>query len=228
MELVVSRILAPQAQGGRASEAAPSAPVASTAGSEGDLETRIDEPPLENTGGGFVPEELRKLIEGAKLEAMLEVGATRALADGVFVGVDSAVVLLGSADWNAEAVRGALSTAAETGPLGRIAFEAKGRVLAISNSEALVHRVMARIPKAAAKGEGDYAAGFSLARERANFEKMTRLIDYTERGDSREPRFFSENIASLGQTLSRVGSSSIVVRDSGRAVTQTVVYRLGP
>jgi hypothetical protein len=202
--------------------------VAATAGSEGDLETRIDEPPLENTGGGFVPEELRRLIEGAKLEAMLEVGATRTLADGVFVGVDSAVVLLGSADWNAEAVRGALSTAAETGPLGRIAFEAKGRVLAIANSEALLHRVMARVPNAPAKGEGDYAAGFSLARERANFAKMTRLIDYAERGESREPRFFSENVASLGHTLSRVSSSSIVVRDSGRAVTQTVVYRLGP
>jgi hypothetical protein len=228
LDLVISRILAPQAQGGRASEVAPSTPTAATAGSEGDLETRIDEPPLENIGGWFVPEELRRLIEGAKLEAMLEVGGTRTLADGVFVGVDSAVVLLGSADWNAEAVRSALSTAAETGPLSRIAFEAKGRVLAIANSEALLRRVMARIPNGPAKGQGDYAAGFSLARERANFAKMTRLIDYAERGESREPRFFSENIASLGQTLSRVSSSSIVVRDSGRAVTQTVVYRFGP
>jgi hypothetical protein len=228
LELVMSRILAPQAQGGRASEAAPSTPVAATAGSEGDLETRIDEPPIEDTGGGFAPDELRKLIEGAKLEAMLEVGGTRTHADGVFVGVDSAVVLLGSADWSAEAVRGTLSTAAETGPLGRIAFETQGRVLAIANSEALLHRVMARIPKAPVKGEGDYAAGFSPARERANFAKMTRLIDYAAGGKSREPRFFSENIASLGQTLSQVGSSSILVRDSGRAVTQTVVYRLGP
>jgi hypothetical protein len=57
---------------------------------------------------------------------------------------------------------------------------------------------------------------------------MTRLIDYTAGAESREPRFFSENIASLGQTLSRVSSSSIMVRDSGRAVTQTVVYRFGP
>ena len=226
--LVVSRILAPQAQAGRAPETAPEAPTAVTAGSEGDLETRIDEPPIENAGDRFAPEGLRRLIEGAKLEAMMEVGGTRTLADGVFVGIDSAVVLLGSADWDPEAVRGALSTVAETGPLGRIAFEANGRVLVIANSAELVHRVTARIARAPAKGEGDYAARFSLARERANFEKMTRLIDYTAGAESREPRFFSENIASLGLTLSRVSSSSIVVRDTGRAVTQTVVYRFGP
>ena len=228
LNLVATRVLAPQAQTGRASEMAPEAPESAAAGSEGDLETRIDEPPVENSGNRFVPDALRRLIESAKVEAMLEAGSTRPLADGVFVGIDSAVALLASADWNAEAVRGALATAAETGPLGRIAFEAQGRVLVIGNSAALVHRMTARIAMAPRKTEGDYAAGFNPARERANFEKMTKLIDATAGGDSREPHFFSENMASLGRTLGRVGSSSILVRDSGRAVTQTVVYRFGP
>jgi hypothetical protein len=226
LDLVTSRILAPQAQGGRPSEVAPDAPVAAAAGSEGDLETRIDEPPLENIGGGFVRDALGRLIENAKLEAILEIGATRSLADGVFVGIDSAVALLASSDWNPDAVRSALSTAAETGPLGRIAFEARGRVLVIANSAALLRRVVARIPNASTKEDAQYAASFNAARERANFEKMTRLIDYTATPDAREPRFFSENIASLGRTLSRVASSSIVVRDTGREVNQTVIYRL--
>jgi len=207
---------------------APEAPESAAAGSEADLETRIDEPPVEHSGNRFVPDALRRLIESAKVEAMLETGSTRPLADGVFVGIDSAVALLAATDWNAEAVRGALATAAETGPLGRIAFEAQGRVLVIGNSAALVHRMTARIAMAPRKTEGDYAAGFNPARERANFEKMTKLIDATAGGDSREPHFFSENMASLGRTLGRVGSSSILVRDSGRAVTQTVVYRFGP
>jgi len=107
-------------------EMAPEAPESAAAGSEGDLETRIDEPPVENSGNRFVPDALRRLIESAKVEAMLETGSTRPLADGVFVGIDSAVALLAATDWNAEAVRGALATAAETGPLGRIAFELRG------------------------------------------------------------------------------------------------------
>ena len=86
---------------------------------------------------------------------MLETGLSRTLDDGVFVGHDRAVALLAETEWKAEEVRAALATAAETGPLGRIVFEARGR------------------------------------------------------------------------TLSRVESSSIVVRDAGRAVTQTVVYRFG-
>jgi hypothetical protein len=45
--------------------------------------------------------------------------------------------------------------------------------------------------------------------------------------EGREPEFFSENLASLSATLTRMDSASIVVRDLGNAVTQTVVYRLG-
>jgi hypothetical protein len=168
------------------------------------------------------------LIGNAKLEAMLVLGSTRTLGDGVFVGIDSAAVLLASSDWNPEAVRAALSTAAETGPLGRIVFEGRGRVLAIANSAALLRSVTARIPNAPVAAAEDYSARFNPARERAGFEKMTRLIDYASGTEPRQPRFFSDNIASLGRVLSRVQSSSIVVRDTGQAVTQTVTYRLGP
>ena len=59
---------------------------------------------------------------------------------------------------------------------------------------------------------------------------MMRLIDNPlakqTTGDSPEPAFFSGNIASLGQALSRIGSESIVVHDTGSIVTQNVVYKL--
>lgn len=228
LDLVAGRVLDPQPLAGRPSEMAPEAPVIAAAGSESDLETRIDEPPVGDTGGRFVPGPLRQLIRNAKLEAMLELGSTRALADGVFVGIDSAVVLLASSDWNPEAVRAALSTVAETGPLGRIAFEARGGVLVIANSAALLRSVAARIPNAPVAALENYSARLNPTRERANFEKMTRLIDYASGTDPRQPKFFSDNIASLGRVLSRVQSSSIVVRDTGQVVTQTVTYRLGP
>lgn len=42
----------------------------------------------------------------------------------------------------------------------------------------------------------------------------------------REPLFFSENIGSLSRALARVDSASIMVRDTGPALSQTVIYRM--
>jgi hypothetical protein len=230
LNLLVSRVLDPQAQSGRPSEMAPEAPVAGIAGSEADLETRIDEPPLERTSDRFVPAVLHRLLENAKLEAMMETGATRVLSEGVFVGIDGAVALIAASDWDPNAVRAALSSAAETGPLGRIAFEARGRVLVIGNSASLVKKVAARVQNAPARSGAAYAAAFNAARERANYERLTRLIDSVSnqesRRPSREPRFFSENVASLGWMLARVRSSGVVREDTGRTVVETVTYRL--
>jgi hypothetical protein len=230
LNLLVSRVLDPQAQSGRPSEMAPEAPVAGIAGSEADLETRIDEPPLERTSDRFVPAVLHRLLENAKLEAMMETGATRVLSEGVFVGIDGAVALIAASDWDPNAVRAALSSAAETGPLGRIAFEARGRVLVIGNSASLVKKVAARVQNAPARSGAAYAAAFNAAGERANYERLTRLIDSVSnqesRRPSREPRFFSENVASLGWTLARVRSSGVVREDTGRTVVETVTYRL--
>ncbi len=231
LSLIVSRVLDPQAQAGRPSEMAPEAPVSMIAGSEGDLETRIDEPPLEKTGDRFVPAPVRRIIESAKLEAMMETGATRLLPDGVFAGIDLAVALIAGTDWDANAVRAALESAAETGPLGRIAFEARGPVLVIGNSSALVKKIAARIQNPPPASGAAYAAAFNAAGERANYERITRLIDHVSSRDqhspSREPRFFSENLASLGRTLGRVQSAGIVREDTGRTVIETVTYRLG-
>jgi hypothetical protein len=75
-----------------------------------------------------------------------------------------------------------------------------------------------------------YAAAYRHSTELPNFIKMMRLIDNPlvkqTTGDAPEPAFFSGNIASLGQALSRIGSESIVVHDTGSIVTQNAVYKL--
>ena len=70
-------------------------------GSEQDLETRIDQPPLidERVSRAFAP--LRERLSATAVQAMLEVGSTGVDADQVFVGSQSAVVLLANANWDA-------------------------------------------------------------------------------------------------------------------------------
>jgi hypothetical protein len=75
--------------------------------------------------------------------------------------------------------------------------------------------------------EGTYTAGFRHALERGRFVSVMRFVDHAAAGsENREPLFFSENLASLSDTLSNIDSASILVRDRGATVSQTVTYRL--
>ena len=123
-------------------------------GSEQYLETRIDQPPLsdDRVARAFAP--LRDRLAATPVQAMLEVGSTNVDSDQVFIGSQSAIVLLASANWDADAIRGALSSAAgslwsngglgagwraraasngvwELDGLGRIAMAVDGRWLVI-------------------------------------------------------------------------------------------------
>src|SRR5208283_5258557 len=176
---------------------APPAAVSGPAGSESDLETHIDQPPLDDSTGDAMPPALRAMI-GAPLDAMLEIASSREAPGGVLVGIDTAVVLVGSSNWDAAAVRTALASVPEFGPLGRIAVEARGRVLIVANSSALAAKIVARLDAPASGQPFTYAATFHHAAERGRFLAMTRLIDYSDaQAEEHEPNFFSENIASL-------------------------------
>ena len=232
-----------------------SAPVVSldggAVGNEGDLETRIDEPPLET--GASVAGELETLLAAIKLEAMLDVGATRVQSDGVFVGTDSAVVLLAGSNWNARALRDAMAAALtrllssdqlgvhwverraganiyhELDGLSPLSIATNGRLLAIATRRELLESILSGIPNQPAAG-ARYAAAYRHAQELPNFVRMMRLIDAplakATAPDAAEPAFFSGNLASLGHTLGRVDSESIAVHDTGAVVTQSLVYRL--
>jgi hypothetical protein len=162
---------------------------------------------------------------------MLEVASSREDTGGVLVGIDTAVVLVGASNWDAAAVRKALASVPEFGPLGHITVEAHDRVLIVANSTALTGKIAARLSAAPSVRAVTYAAEFRHAAERGRFEKMMRLIDYSAadgeaKGDAHEPKFFSENIGSLSGVLGGVESASLTTLDLGASVSETMTYTL--
>ena len=233
------------------------APAVSNQGEEGsveDLETRIDEAPLADDRDAMAFQALRALLKNTPVDAMVEVSSTRADPAQVFTGSQSAVALLASTAWDANAVRQALGSAAasiwsnrsagagwhagangieELNGLGRVAVAVDGRWLTIGTSPELTATIFARRNRAAADG-AVYAAGWRHVRELPNFERMFRLIDFPQippaagPEQERQPMFFSENVASLGRALGRIQSANVAVHDVGTMLRENVVYRIAP
>jgi hypothetical protein len=129
--------------------------------------------------------------------------------------------------WNE--VRAGVQTFSQLEGLEAIAVAERGRLLFVANDPALLALMLDAVARPSLAVRGAYAAGFRHALERDRFVSVVRFIDHASaRGETREPMFFSENLASLSNTLSRVDSASIVVRDAGATMSQTVTYRLGP
>ncbi len=244
------------AQTGASTQQSKTAPVVvetGAAGSEIDLESRIDERPFAQ---GLDPlKTLRDKLAASHIDAMLDVSSTKVDPDQVYVRPHSAIALLSSTAWDADAIRAALGTAAEgtwsnSGAatwrtvaggvrelegLGEIAMAADGKLLVIGDSAALVNAVFARRNRSPIAGAA-YAAGWRHARELPNFERMTRLIDFPqlpppgpdEPQDAGEPPYFSGNLASLGRTLKRIDAATIVVHDAGGQLRESVTYKLIP
>jgi len=259
LDLLERKLLAPRTGPPEPSKSAPAVWLSQgIVGSEADLEVRIDEEPPARATATFAPEALRKILQGTGLEAALQLQSSRVLDGNVYVTNQSAVVLLGSADWDGSAARAALLDAVEglwtasrlslrwaerrrnaqeyheIDGLARLAVAARGRLLFVSDSADALLALVERLSSPALPVTGTYAAGFRHARERVNFEKMMRLIDYPSvqppapgaSPEARAPHFFSENLAGLSRALARVESASIVAQDAGPLVKQTVTYRL--
>jgi len=246
-DLIRRKILEPRPNTQIASTIAPTVTLGGgVAGDETDLETRIDAPPLE-TNDGDIDAGLRKLLDGVTVQAMLTVGSTRVQPDGVFVGIDSGVALLADTDWDADAVRAALTSSfakrltedqlgvhwnsdSELDGLHPLALQTRGRILAIATSRDLLHAMLAGLTNPPSNSAARYAALYRHSKELPNFVQVMRLIDHPltkeTTQDPPEPAFFSGNLASLGQALARIDSESIVVHDNGTAVTQSLVYKL--
>jgi hypothetical protein len=226
------------------SKSAPVVVETQEAGSEIDLESRIDERPITETRDSF--KALRDQLAAARIDAMLDVSSTRVDADQVFVQPHSAVALLANTAWNADAIRAALGTAAEgvwsnsatatwraggvreLEGLGKLAMASDGKWLVIGDSAEMVNAVFARRNRTAVAGAA-YAAGWRHARELPNFDRMTKLIDFPQMPEGPgEPPFFSANLASLGRALKRIGAATIVVHDAGTMLRESVVYKLNP
>jgi hypothetical protein len=251
MALVASKLLAPANSAPPAAEAAPIIAAAPEAGSESDLEARIDEPPLDDRQDALQAQALERLFGAHPLTAMVQVEATRQEANGVFVDNDCAVALVSATAWDAAAARDAVSsaiqgmlTASRLGMswkeaagsyavlegLNRLALAVRGNTLVLANSPRLVERVLARAAAPAAARAGVYAAGLRHERERRNFRAWMRLLDSARPAsdNTTEPKFFSGNLASLSDSLRRVRSATLTAEEKGPAMKQTVVYELAP
>jgi hypothetical protein len=197
---VEQKLFASGATAGPESKLAPSAGTDTTAGTEQDLEVRIDEPPLTDDRAAAAFLALGRQIGAMRLQAILEVENTRVDTDQVFVRPQAALVLLADRAWDATAIRTALTTAAnglwtssglgagwragangvqELDGLGALVMAVDGKRLILGNSSELVGEVLARRAQPAVAG-AVYAAGWRHARELPNFERMTRMIDFPQ------------------------------------------------
>jgi len=249
VEALLSERMLPRAGSGATNpeeQRAPGAVVGSNAGGEEQLENRVDVVEV-SSGNASSPLPIVKL--GVAIDAAAQIQATRASTGGVLVGFDSALVLLGFANWDENAVKSAVQASAErawsAGALtwnrrGTAAWELsglnsmhlwlQGNVLVIANSAGLLDKVIASNGRSL---QGVYVSGYRHGAERENYRRVMGHIDYpripsTEKGTGRAPMLFSETLGDLGKVLQRVDASTMEVRDDGAVVKQTVVYRKRP
>jgi hypothetical protein len=219
-------------------------------GGSSDLETRIDQAPVQQSVSATLSTSLGDLFQENRVHALLQIQSTEPDKDGVFVRLHAAVALLGDSDWNEAAVRSALVesvrpglTAGQLGVdwqstagshqlngLWNLVTAVRGKYLFISDQSALLNELLAKMMQKADAKPAVFTAGFDHGRERGSFARLTGLIDRpgvevgTATNAGHIPEFFSENIASLSSMLAGVSSEKIIVRDAGDKVKQTVTY----
>jgi len=235
-------------------EQAPNVAPTPDAGAEADLETRIDEPPMERHDR-FSAQSLAAEMARAGVKAYIEAQANRPATGGVFRELPCALAFQATGVWDDAAVRAALTTGLENlwsasglglhwveltrngvtwhelDGLSHLAVATRGDLLIVGNSSTMVEAMLLRAGRpAGALPPATSIAEFRHAQEHPGFELLTGTLDRTNsrsgmfRPDAQP--FFSGNLASLGATLNRVSSAAIAVNDRGGTVEQTVTYRL--
>ena len=202
LDLLAQKILTPHSGTGTPSQSAPGVTLTQgQTGSESDLETRIDVPPLQGTAGGPGTEALRKLLNAVPLEAVLEFQRLQNIGQSPFIEPHSAVLIRGSANWDSEAARNALRAAIAdlwtTSQIGvnwvenhegnagyyqldglvPLAVAAKGPILIVADSAETMKPLLMNSRITEAGKNMIYAAGFRHSAERENIVKMMRLVE---------------------------------------------------
>ncbi len=239
-DLVRRKILYPEVQGQRDERYAPGAPVEQSAGTEADLETRIDEAPLQVQAAAS--DGLARLLRSVRMEALLEVQSSEQPAGSDFLAMPCVLVIRAESAWDAAAVRAAiaddLSRRISVGGLGLqwagvgldglapVRVEARGNNLYLSNS--------AELSAAVQRPSGDYGltdatylAGFRHAREHAGFVRIMKALDAGAAPDSMSDRghpYFSDNWASLSEALGVVGEVNVSRSEKADRVGEVVRY----
>ena len=223
-------------------------------GSESDLDTRIDVAPSSTKEDPSSA--LRRQFEQARAQAFLVIQGTRRNHDDVLLTIGSAMVVAASHDWDLQAVQSALQTDLASGmsvaTLGLawkqvrqekdhangyfeldgirpMQLAVRGKLLYISNQPEMM-AAMLQTRNVEVQPQGIvYVSSLNHARERQNFDELTKDIDHSTQPASpyeiNQPHFFSQNIASLSRTFARLESEKVLVREDKGRVLQTVIYR---
>jgi hypothetical protein len=251
LRLLESKLLGLHAGPAPASQSAPLVQLSSgETGATSDLETRIDQAPLEEPGPAQGATGLKRLLATTPILASLEVQSTDRDPGGVFVRIHSAVALVGATDWNEAEVQPSMAeflspniTASALGLSWRqksgyqeldglwpLAVSARGKYLVLADSSTMMEAMLANLDRAANAQPAALMAGFNHQLESANFARLTGVIDRNNSaqgfGASRGPEFFSADLASLSKVLDRVITERVSVRRDGSKELQTLTYEL--
>ena len=212
VDLIRTKIVAP---GPTTASEQRSAPFAASPdlvlGTTADLETRIDQQPLASHAKGAELDELRTVVERTGVAAVLHVQRSRTAADGVYIGNETAIALLGNTDWPEVRV-------------GDAPVQRSGRALVLASTPEMLKEVTARLGNAPVRSEASYSGRYVHARELEPFARMMGFIDTSRPVYDNAPQFFSGNVASLGRTLARLRSVDVSVQDTGAQFKQQIVY----
>lgn len=182
---------------------APPAPTTENAGTASQLDVPIDRAPVAvQQADAFQP--LRTLLRVQQPDAELDVYASRAPRDGVFVSLQTAVVLSAPQDWDQDSVCQSLSSALLPGlTAGKIGahwetrstatekylaldgavplfVQVNGKQLILANDSILLEKILARKQKATPSESKDsvtYLAQFRHTQEQANFRLLMTQLD---------------------------------------------------
>ncbi len=200
--LLEAKLLKPTTESGSHGQLAPdAASTDQTAGSEQDLETRIDEPPLSSDVAGTLKSgALKELIAQGSPDALLQIQTT--VAAGKFLRTPSVVVISASAEWDAGKVREALSSAVESlwstsrlgvefqrinlgshsieqlNGLASLQFAIEGKRLFLGNDLSLLQATLDRVGTAPLPRGASYSAEFRHAREQGDYLRLAQALDF--------------------------------------------------
>jgi hypothetical protein len=247
VKLLETKILAPHLGPAAPEKLAPQVQLGNgETGIGSDLETRIDQAPMQQTGSTENGTLLKEVLAKNQVAASLQFQDTDVNPQGVFVRMHSVVVFLGTSDWDEPSVKEALvdfvKPGLTTGELGvawrsnsgvsqldglwPLAVSVRGKYLFVADGHEILAATLANMDRESTNGPSTYVAGFSHQSERGSFSKLTRMLNVENAagGAGQAPDFFSGNIGSLSETLRGVASEKIIVRDAADKQTQTVTY----
>ncbi len=217
LDLLETKLLAPHLGPAPPSEIAPQMQLTSgQTGGGSDLETRIDQPPVQRPVTPQNTTALKELLDKTQLLASLQMQSSEREKAGVFVRIHSAVVLAAASDWNQASIQSALAefvrpglTASHLGiawqqkagyhdssydssyyefdGLWPLVFSVRGKYLLVADDPNLMAAMLSGFKRKADVKPAAFVAGLNHERERGNFARFSGVVDRPNLAQSHVP-----------------------------------------